>query len=60
MSPFKYRVLGCLMKEHRGHELTLAVPLPTSPKGMNNLRCPSEVSNPEYFSLVKALPRREK
>jgi hypothetical protein len=56
MSPFKYRELGRLMKERRGHELTLAVPLPTSPKGMNNLRCPSEVCQPRVFQLGEGSP----
>ena len=28
MSPFQYREPGRLIKERRGHELTLAVPLP--------------------------------
>lgn len=56
MLPFKYRELGRLMKERRGHELTLAVPLPTSPKGMNNLRCPSEVCQPRVFQLGEGSP----
>ena len=56
MSLFKYRELGRLMKERRGHELTLAVPLPTSPKGMNNLRCPSEVCQRRVFQLGEGSP----
>ena len=53
MSSFHYRELGRLIKECRGHAVTLRRPLPTSPKGMNNLRCPSEIANPEYSSLLR-------
>jgi hypothetical protein len=56
MSPFQYRELGRLIKDRRGHELTLAVPLPTSPKGMNNLRCPSEACQPRVFQLGEGSP----
>lgn len=51
MSPFQYRELGRLIKERRGDQLTLAVPLPTSPKGMNNLRCPNDTCQPRVFQL---------
>lgn len=56
MSRFQYRELGRLTKERHGDQLTLAVPLPTSPKGMNNLRCPSDACQPRVFQLGEDAP----